>query len=158
MILQSDINRLLTCRKAIDDHKVTHTERVTDDAKTVAVESYLSVFKDNGFNSINEFLQFNSFMNLCGWLEFRPMVGECDGCTDLKEDDVPCIKLADQWKIDRKFACYYKKYMNNENYCSAVALRIKYNIQPDENGRSYLCPKRYIDYSQQAPFDLEWKV
>jgi hypothetical protein len=152
---QSDINKLLAGRVIIDTHRNRDTTNETDEQHIQSLAEMLAGLNALGFGELNDFAIYNNFMNLCGWLEYRPMIGECDGCPDLQEDDVPCIKIADSLGVDRNKTCYYKI---NPDYYGAVMVRLKLNIQPDENGRSYLCPKRYIDYTRPEPFDLNWKI
>jgi hypothetical protein len=157
-IVQEDIDKLNACRNAIDGHKSRCMSMVSAIDRTSSVEEYMSTLSDNGFDSGDAFIQFNNFMNMCGWIENRPMIGDCDKCPDLKDEDVVCIQLADKWGIDRSEVCRNKDYDKDTNYVNAVMLRVQHDIQPDENNKSYLCPKRYIDYTQPEPFDLTWTV
>jgi hypothetical protein len=154
-----DIDKLLFGRNIVDIHRNRDTKNESDKQHTKSTLTMINGLQSLGFSTVNDFSIFNNFMNLCGWIEYRPMIGECDGCPDILIDNVPCIKIAKSLGIDIKQVCYYPENRNlASNYYNAVKVRLKLKTKSDERNRSYLCPKRYIDYTLPEPFDLTWRI
>lgn len=81
-----DIDRLLTCRKAIDEHDEARKDfRAGTNDHMISVETYMKVLTDNGFKGVPEFLDFNYKMNVAVVKEYRPIQGFCDGCVGYKD-------------------------------------------------------------------------
>lgn len=103
---QKDIDRLLTCRKAIDDHRArklvareveasattankASTYLTMQTAFTNSKDTYLAVLLENGFESYEAFSKFNEDMCIALLMEYRTAYNNCDFCKDYKST-APC--------------------------------------------------------------------
>lgn len=109
---QKDIDRLLTCRKAMDDHRDRKgTARGTaksagnlstayvamQDAFTVSINTYLAVLAENGFETYDDFVQFNRTMCIESIRENVTFTGKCavkDGCKGCYENGIVPVDFA----------------------------------------------------------------
>jgi hypothetical protein len=155
---QKDIDRLLTCRKIIDNHNTNRSSLKDDAAKKAAVEEYMSVLKDNGFSSVSEFETFNKFMNFCSFLECIPLQGKCDNCEGYKGTP-PCVE---RYKEE---ACFYNpiKTIDDFKYLFAGEFFIKSSLKISKGISLIFCPEGHGFYNDDSkctelPFDITWSV
>lgn len=97
---KKDIDRLLTCREAIDDTRIAK-QQTRDTYEKVAITtmqdkmaelitSREKILSDNGFKGVAEFLQFNHDMCMELIREYRTAYGECDLCNGYTDGLPPC--------------------------------------------------------------------
>jgi hypothetical protein len=155
---QKDIDRLLTCRKIIDSHNDNRVNLKDDAAKMAAVENYIITLKANGFSSVQNFENFNRFMNMCAYLECRPLQGKCDKCSGYKETP-PCLE---KWGDN---SCYSVGQVNvDDNKTLVAADTFVKGLQTTKNKiTKVFCPEGHGFYNDEAlckplPFDITWSV
>jgi hypothetical protein len=134
---QKDIDKLLLCRKAIDDHRARKADyRATYDAVTTAnkatayttmqdgftasKDTYLSILLENGFESYDIFQKFDYEMCAQAIREYLPLQSRCDKCEGIKSP--PCIIAFGE------SSCFYKPVDDEQFYKTAVYIvkQIKY--------------------------------
>ena len=172
-----DIDRLLTCRKAIDDHRVRKADaRVSTSmsvplqtAFTASLDIYQRILADNGFKSYEAFAKFNEQMCIESIKENVTFSGRCDadnGCTSCnKEMGIDpkewkgytgqnlCFYASDQTAIaDSQLSWQewlFKQFINRGITFRKDAAGNYKNFCPDGVG--------YTLYIKDLPFDLWWK-
>jgi len=120
---QRDIDKLLACRKAIDDHRARkETARSVEasattankasayttmqDSFTTSKDTYMSVLLENGFETVDDFYKFNNTMCLSALKGTLELLTGCDKCKGLYDsaDKTPCTitdgcpDFYDQWE------------------------------------------------------------
>jgi hypothetical protein len=135
---QKDIDRLLVCRKAIDDHRVikvatrdTYASATTadkalkyakmQDAFATSRDTYLRALSDNGFDSLEDFISYNDALCVQAMKECTPLYSLCDRCEGIK-DTPPCVAAFGSG------ACFYTGITDENFYISSLRLlkQVKY--------------------------------
>lgn len=180
---QKDIDKLLACRKAIDDHLIRKANARSIQESTLTASKatayttmqntfsdsrdiYLAILIDNGFGAVDAFMKFNRDMCINSIRENITFTGKCavsDGCTGCF--DAGIVPLNFQYKPGN--LCFYS--------ADAKTLNSKYDWQamlfdlPITQGRQFdknedgtfrlICPPGvgYTITIKKLPFDLYWK-
>jgi len=169
---QKDIDRLLACRKAIDDHRVRKADARVSTSQTVPMQNvfeasrdiYLKVLGDNGFKTLDDFMKFNEAMCLLTLKEYIPVIsGKCDLC--LQESE-PLCKLSGFVPKDYIGGlCFYnpKSVTPQEWYPSVLDMfRQGHKLQLGADGKHRMfCPDGHgwtvEPTSKDFAIDILWK-
>ena len=157
---QKDIDKLLKARDIIDKHKKRDIKLEDDIKHTKLTIKMIDDLKKLGFNSLEEFSEFNFDMNRQGFEDARPIEGECDKCAGYNGTP-PCVLI---WG-DR--ACFYRSGgMSRESIMRSFW--IAFNQHTDgisysgnkkqlvcRDGHGYYCD---LDKIKDYKFDVNWKI
>lgn len=119
---QKDIDRLLVCRKAIDEHRQRKVDARISTQTTVPMQNvfeasmdiYLKDLGENGFKSVDAFYEFNGEMCMVALKESLELATGCDRCKGYV-GEVPCVKVAKETGCEL-YSAYYEKWENTKEW------------------------------------------
>lgn len=158
---QESINKLLACRKLLEDHRRTRSENVLTDAEhTELVTTFMKNLASYGFNSLQEFSAWNDEVCFTTYWECRTLKGYCDKCEGYK--DTPPCQL--KWSAD---SCFLAERVSDETVIKKIVFKLyvrnETSVFKDAGSIRAFCPEGhgwYVDMSEskEFPFDVTWSV